>query len=123
VVTWKAASTPSPIYLIHLFGLFFKISFFLNVYVWLFKFLFIYLMYECSAAYTSSDQKRASDPFKDGCEPPCGCWELNSGPLEEQFMLLTAEPCHQPYLIHLYECFVYISVCVPHMPDARRGEK
>ena len=19
----------------------------------------------------------------DGCQPPCGCWELNSGPLEE----------------------------------------
>jgi hypothetical protein len=29
-------------------------------------------------------QKRASDPITDGCEPPCGCWELNSGPLEEQ---------------------------------------
>jgi hypothetical protein len=22
------------------------------------------------------------DPIADGCEPPCGCWELNSGPLE-----------------------------------------
>jgi hypothetical protein len=28
-------------------------------------------------------QKRASGPITDGCEPPCGCWELNSGPLEE----------------------------------------
>ena len=37
-------------------------------------------------------QKRASDLISDGCEPPCGCWELNSGPLEEQAMLLTAEP-------------------------------
>jgi hypothetical protein len=27
----------------------------------------------------------------DGCEPPCGCWELNSGPLEEQSVLLTPE--------------------------------
>jgi N6-adenosine-specific RNA methylase IME4 len=26
-------------------------------------------------------QKRALDPITDGCEPPCGCWELNSGPL------------------------------------------
>jgi hypothetical protein len=25
----------------------------------------------------SSDQKRASDPVTDGCESPCGCWELN----------------------------------------------
>jgi hypothetical protein len=26
----------------------------------------------------------------------CGCWELNSGPLEEQSMLLPAEPSLQP---------------------------
>jgi hypothetical protein len=25
-----------------------------------------------------------------GCEPPCGCWDLNSGPLEEQSVLLLA---------------------------------
>ena len=37
-------------------------------------------------------QKRAPDLITDGCEPPCGCWELNSGPLEEQAMLLTSEP-------------------------------
>ena len=24
------------------------------------------------------------DPITDGCNPPCGCWELNSRPLEEQ---------------------------------------
>jgi hypothetical protein len=32
----------------------------------------------------------------DGCEPPCGCWELNSGPSEEWSVLLTAEPSLQP---------------------------
>jgi len=32
----------------------------------------------------------------DGCEPPCGFWELNSGPLEEQSVLLTTEPSLQP---------------------------
>jgi len=26
---------------------------------------------------------RASDPIPDGREPPCGCWDLNSGPVEE----------------------------------------
>jgi hypothetical protein len=31
-----------------------------------------------------------------GCEPPCGCWDLNSGPLKEQSVLLTAEPSLQP---------------------------
>jgi hypothetical protein len=32
----------------------------------------------------------------DGCEPPCGCWDLNSGPLEEQSVLLSAELSLQP---------------------------
>jgi hypothetical protein len=31
----------------------------------------------------------------DGCEPPCGCWDLNSRPLEEQSVLLTIEPSLQ----------------------------
>jgi hypothetical protein len=34
----------------------------------------------------------ALDPIADGCKPPCGCWKLNSGPLEEQSVLLTAKP-------------------------------
>ena len=37
-------------------------------------------------------QKRAPDLNVDGCEPPCGCWELNSEPLEVQPVLLTSEP-------------------------------
>lgn len=41
-------------------------------------------------------QKRASDPFIDDCEPPSGCRELNSEPLEEQLVFLTARPFHQP---------------------------
>ena len=50
-----------------------------------------YLFYKCE--YTIAlfrYQKRAPNPIIDGCEPPCGCWELNSGPLEEQSVLLTA---------------------------------
>ena len=41
----------------------------------------------------------------DGCELPCGCWELNSGPLEEQSVLLTAEPLLQPP-----KCFLRVVV-------------
>jgi hypothetical protein len=41
-------------------------------------------------------QKRVSDPITDGCEPPCGSWELNSEPLEEQSVLVTSEPSLQP---------------------------
>ena len=44
----------------------------------------------------SAGQKRAPDLIRDGCEPPNGCQELNSGPLEEQAMLLTTEPSLQP---------------------------
>ena len=38
----------------------------------------------------------ASDPITDGCEPLYGCWDLNSGPLEEESALLTTEPSLQP---------------------------
>ena len=36
------------------------------------------------------------DPIIDGCDRPCGYWELNSGPLEEQLVLLNAEQSLQP---------------------------
>jgi len=53
-------------------------------------------MYSILPAYVTAGQKRAPDLITDGCEPPCGCWELNSWPLEEQSVLLTAEPSLQP---------------------------
>jgi hypothetical protein len=37
-------------------------------------------------------QKRVADLITDGCEPPCGCWDLNSGPSAEQSVLPSAEP-------------------------------
>ena len=37
----------------------------------------------------------------DSCELPCGCWELNLGPLKEQLVLLTAEPSLQPPVMYL----------------------
>jgi hypothetical protein len=40
-------------------------------------------------------QKRSQDFVIYGYEPSCGCWELNSEPLEEQTVLLTAEPSLQ----------------------------
>jgi len=59
------------------------------------SFLKIFTYLRCMdalSACTPAGQKRASDPITDGCEPPCGCWELNSGPLEERPVFLTAEP-------------------------------
>ena len=40
-------------------------------------------------------QKRAPDLITDVYKPPCGCGDLNSGPLEEQTVLLTSEPSLQ----------------------------
>jgi hypothetical protein len=48
------------------------------------------------SSWLQTHQKRAPDPITDGCEPPCGCWELNLGPSEEQSVLLLTEPSHQP---------------------------
>jgi hypothetical protein len=45
----------------------------------------IYLFYVCEYTVTVFRHTRRGHqiPITDGCEPPCGCWELNSGPLEE----------------------------------------
>ena len=52
-------------------------AFYLFIY---FKDSFIYyILVHCSWLQTL--QKKASDFVTDGCEPPCGCWDLNSGPL------------------------------------------
>ena len=53
-------------------------------------------MYTVLPACVPTPQKRAPDLIIDGSNPPCGCWELNSGSLEEQSVLLTAEPSLQP---------------------------
>ena len=51
-----------------------------------------------------------SDPITGGCELSCGCWELNSTPLEEQLVLLTAEPLtlfqrlkQQPFTLAVFQ--------------------
>ena len=60
------------------------------------KILFVYYAYSVLHAYMPACQKRAPDLIIDGCEPPCGRWYLNSGPLEEQSVFLTSEPSLQP---------------------------
>ena len=37
----------------------------------------------------------------ESCELPCGCWDLNPGPLEEQPVFLSAESSLQPKVIVL----------------------
>jgi hypothetical protein len=65
-------------------------------------------MSEYNYSCLQTHQKRASDPITDGCEPPCGCWELNSGSLEEQSVLLTAEASLQP--LGLYYNYILFSL-------------
>jgi hypothetical protein len=57
----------------------------------------------CMTSYLQTHQKRASDPVTAGCEPLCGCWELNSRLLEEQPVRLTSEPTLQPSKVFLID--------------------
>jgi hypothetical protein len=52
--------------------------FIINVFIFR---IYLFYVYEYSTLSLQTHQKRASDPITDGCEPPCGCRELNSGPL------------------------------------------
>jgi len=64
----------------------------------------------CSCLLTY--KKRASDSFTDGYEPLYGCWELNSGPLEEQPVLLTTEPSlwlTRGFNTHAHSLFNWVS--------------
>ena len=66
--------------------------------------VYLLCVYADTVAVFRTHQKRASDPITDGCEPPCGRWELNSGPLEEQSLWpnLPADlPFHEDGSIHV----------------------
>jgi hypothetical protein len=54
-------------------------------------------------------QKRASNLIMDDSEALCGCWDLNSGPPEEQSVLLTAETSLQPQNNYFKIYFVVMS--------------
>jgi hypothetical protein len=56
----------------------------------------------CLHACLCEGVRSSENGVTDGCELPCECWELNSGPLEELLVLLTAEVSLQP----LWVCFV-----------------
>jgi hypothetical protein len=58
-----------------------------QIHLFLSFFYYFYFTYMSTLSLSQIHQKAALDPITDGCEPPCGCWELNSGPLEEQLVL------------------------------------
>jgi hypothetical protein len=51
----------------------------------------MYYIYMGTLHVHAAHGKTASDH----CELPCGCWELNSGPVEEQSLPLPTEPSLQ----------------------------
>jgi hypothetical protein len=59
--------------------------------LFLFFFFKIYLFIICkyTVAVFRHSRRGSQIFFTDGCEPPCGCWDLNSGPSEEQSGALT----------------------------------
>ena len=60
-----------------------------------FFFLDLLIYYVYSILHVCLQARRGHHVSLDGYEPPC-CWELNSGPLEEQTVLLPSEPSLQP---------------------------
>ena len=53
-------------------------------------------LYTTCVSSTHKGYRRALDLLEvskvtDGCEPPCGCWELSPGPLQEHPVLLTTK--------------------------------
>jgi hypothetical protein len=84
-------------------------------------FFFLNLFIYCMKVYYSclqTPQNRAFD-----CKPPCGCWELNSGPLEEQSVLSTIESSLQylppPLMILLFK--VLLDLVVKSEKEAQRN--
>lgn len=72
-----------------------------NPITWIFTFLFTF-MFGCFACVYVWAQPACllatSDPYNQvyrSWESPCGCWELNLGPLPEQSLLFTVEPTLQ----------------------------
>jgi hypothetical protein len=71
------------------------------------KDLFVVIHKYTVADFRCTYQKRSLELITGGCEPPYGCWDLNSGPLEEQSVLLPAEPSRQPQLLLIRVFYIY----------------
>jgi hypothetical protein len=83
ILPYVMVTAPSPQAIKFLLILFFSKTIFGDLFICLF-------VYEYSISMYSWIPEEGIESH--GCEPPCGCWELNSGPLEEQPVPLTAEP-------------------------------
>jgi hypothetical protein len=73
--------------------------------VWFGLKMYLFYLYE----YTVAVFRHTSDPITDGCEPLCVCCELNSGPLEEQSVLLTIEASLKFPIISVFKSLLKLS--------------
>jgi hypothetical protein len=72
-----------------------SLSLFLDLFIHIFK--YTVAVFRCTRrGHLISSWMVVSHHVVAGCEPQCGCWDLNSGPSEEQSVLLTTEPSLQP---------------------------
>jgi hypothetical protein len=74
----QTPSTPSVLSLILYCGLCIQFNGYLQASAFFFFFfldLFILCIYY---RFLHAHQERASDNIADSCDPPCGCWEMNS---------------------------------------------
>ena len=53
--------------------------------------------------------------------PPCGCWELNPGPLQEQSVLLTIESSQKSCILNVFVS-AYVCRCIRCVPSWRSEE-
>jgi hypothetical protein len=72
----------------------------------------MYLFYVCALSFSLETPEEGSDLITDGCEPSCSCWDLNSGPLEEKPVFLTAEPSLQPWFLFFETGFLCVAQAV-----------
>lgn len=72
--------------------------------------VFILCVSECFAWYTQKREKGTGSPrtgAMDYCEPPCGCYDLNPGPLKEQQVFSTASHLYSFFKNSFPEFFVF----------------
>lgn len=72
-------------------------------------------MYKCFACVYRPEEgvEFLGTGVTDGCEPPCGSWELNLRPLEDEPVLLTARPSFSlaPGCLILGNFFAFLICC------------
>ena len=85
-----------------------KLIFYLSIYL---LFLILCALLLCLHSCLCEDVRSPGTAVTDSCELLCWCWALNPGPLEEEPVLLTAEPSLQ--LSDMHMCLRFHPVSLP----------